>query len=168
MTGNLKWTGWGIGKSHTGDLKIKDGFWEVQNGVPVSGSFTMDMTSIAYNNPRLVNHLKSDDFFSVEKFPTARFVSTKIEAISGAKANEPNFSVTGNLSVKDKTAPVSFKMTWKGSGNQVELATASFEIPDRTTFGITYNSKKFFDIAKLGDKLIEDRIGIAFELKPAK
>jgi polyisoprenoid-binding protein YceI len=166
MTGQVKWTGWGIGKSHTGDLKIKDGFWEVKDGKPTSGSFTMDMTSISYENPKLANHLKSDDFFAVEKFPTASFSSTKIEEIKSAKTAEVNYMVSGNLSVKDKTAPVTFKMTWKNSAASVDLATASFEIPDRTQFGITYNSKRFFDIAKLGDKLIEDRIGIAFELKP--
>jgi len=168
MVGNLKWTGWGIGKSHVGDLKIQDGFWEVKSGRPVSGGFTLDMNSIAYEKEKLVAHLKSEDFFSVAKYPTAKFVTTNIEEIKDAKANEPNYLVSGKLTVKDKTAPVSFKMNWQAKGDKVELAKASFEIADRTTFGITYNSKKFFDLVKLGDKLIEDRIGIAFELKPSE
>ncbi len=62
---------------------------------------TLDMNSISTGVPGLDRHLKSDDFFSAEKFPTAKFVGDKF-SFDGDKVT----SVSGQLTLRDKTNPV--------------------------------------------------------------
>lgn len=162
VTGGLKWTGYGVGKSHTGDLSLKDGKIEVKGTELVGGEFTFDMNTITYQNKRLEGHLKSADFFEVEKNPEAKFKITKVEALKD-DANGMTHKLTGDLTVKGKTSPIEVlakitqeKSTWK--------ATGEAEIKDRTTYDIRYNSKKFSTVAKLGDKLIEDNIKIQLDV----
>ncbi len=85
----------------------------------------------------------TDDFFGVEKYPTANFEITKSSKFSNGKA-----TVTGNLTIKDKTESVSFEVLEKGN-----TYTAKMEI-DRSKFDVRYGSDSFFD--NLGDKAIDD------------
>lgn len=163
-TGEISWTGTGIGKSHTGSLNLKSGTVEVEKNQVVSGTFEFDMSTIAYKgDKRLVDHLKSPDFFDIAKFPTAKFVITKAEAIPGAKKDQPTHKITGDLTIRDRTNPVTFDAIVTRTGTQW-TAKGNIVIPDRTKFGITYNSKQFFDIKKLGDKLINDEITIGLNV----
>lgn len=157
--GNLKWTGYGVGKSHTGDIKISKGTLEMQGDQVVGGEFEMDMTSLTSDSERLTGHLKSGDFFNVEKFGKSTFKITKVEALPNPTAGAPTHKFIGDLTIKDKTHPHEFLATVKKDGEKLS-ATAETEIKDRTKYDIVYNSKQFAPLAKLGDKAIEDNFKV--------
>ncbi|MCE3011012.1 MAG: YceI family protein [Proteobacteria bacterium] len=163
VTGQITWTGTGVGKAHTGTLKLKSGELQLKGKQVVGGKFVFDMNSIDYKNPRLVGHLKSPDFFEVEKFSEATFVATKVEALAKPVVGAPNHKITGDLTIRGTTAPISFDAIVTENGKTL-TAKGDIIIPDRTVYGVKYNSKKFFDVAKLGDKLIEDQIKISLDV----
>ena len=163
----IKWVGSKVASQHDGTLKLKAGKFRVAKD-KVSGNFDIDMTTIknldiesAEYNAKLVNHLKSDDFFSVSKFPKATYV-----ILSSKKVKGQTYEITGNLTIKGITKKVSFKADIMENGNQATVkGKAHF---DRTHFNIKYNSKSFFDIKKLGDKMIKDKIELTFDIKANK
>ncbi|WP_346321087.1 YceI family protein [Chitinophaga sp. YIM B06452] len=150
----LTWTAKKVTGSHAGAIAVSAGQLDIDKNVLKGGSFTLDTRSITVTditnadmNGKLVGHLKSDDFFSVEKHPTATFVITSATAKGGG-----NYDVTGNLTIKGITNPVSFPATVTVAGGQ---ATAKATVTvDRTKFDIKYRSKNFFE--NLGDKAIYD------------
>ncbi|SFT13800.1 Polyisoprenoid-binding protein YceI [Mucilaginibacter polytrichastri] len=152
---NIEWTGKKIGGEHKGTIKVSGGSVVTNGKAPVSGTFTMDMKTIANTdltdadyNAKLVGHLKSDDFFGVDKYPTATFVATKITPAGNGVAN-----VTGNLTIKGTTNPVTFPVNYTISGNTL-TAVAKGVAVDRAKYNVKYGSKSFFE--SIGDKAIED------------
>lgn len=150
----LTWTGKKVTGEHHGPVKLEKGSLTVDGTKLTAGTVVIDMRTMTsadlkdnkeYHD-KLIGHLKSDDFFGVEKYPTSTFKITKV-AQTGTQAN-----VTGDLTIKGITKPVSFPMTVKVSGNTLE-ATGKATI-DRSKYDIKYNSKSFFD--NLGDKMIYD------------
>ncbi len=146
----INWLGKKIGGQHEGLIKLKNGVLEEKNGKIVSGSFVIDMTSLTNTdlqdegyNKKLVGHLKSDDFFGVEKFPTATLNITKATKFSNGKA-----SITGKLTIKGKTENITFDIV-----KNENTYTAKIEI-DRSKYDVKYGSTSFFD--SLGDKAIDD------------
>ena len=97
---------------------------------------------------KLNGHLKSDDFFGVEKYPEAKFVVTKV------KADDKNgsYQETGNLTIKSITKPISFKAQLV-EGSEGIRAVADI-IVDRSEYDVRYGSGSFFE--NLGDKTIYD------------
>lgn len=79
---------------------------------------TVEIASVATANEKRDNHIKSPDFFDAAKFPTATFKST-----SWKKTGDDTFDVTGDLTIKDVTKPVTFKTTLVGSGPGMGGAT---------------------------------------------
>ncbi len=71
----------------------------------------IDVTSITTNNEKRDGHLKSEDFFFVEKYPTMTFASTKVTS-----AGEGKLTVEGNLTMRGVTKPVTLSVTHLGSG----------------------------------------------------
>jgi len=154
----LKWTGKKVTGEHWGFLSLKEGKLSLKNNKITSGEFTIDMNSINCKdltdetyNQKLVGHLKSDDFFGVEKFPTAKLVITE----SGAFVKD-EATVNGKLTIKGITNPVTF--TAKKNGNTyVAMITV-----DRSKYDVRYGSGKFFD--NLGDNMIYDDFTIEVKL----
>ncbi len=150
--------------SHNGSISITGGDLQVDGSTLKGGSFTVDTRTMtvedikdANGNARLLNHLKSDDFFSVEKHPSAAFAITSAKKKSG---NE--YDITGNLTIKGITQPVTFlpPATVVVNGSQLN-AKATIKI-DRTKFDIKYRSNSFFQ--NLGDKAIYDDFTLDVEL----
>ncbi len=165
VTGDLKWTGYGVGKSHGGDLTIKSGNVEFKGTELVGGTFVLDMNSLkTADSPKLEGHLKSPDFFDVEKFSEGSFKITQVEAIKGAKEGEPTHKITGDLTIKGKTNPETFSATITKKG-KAYTGVAKAQIADRTKYDIKYRSGKFEAVAALGDKLIEDKIDVELNIK---
>jgi polyisoprenoid-binding protein YceI len=165
------WTGKKVTGEHTGTVKISNGSLSVDNNKLVGGQFDIDLNSIACTdltdkeyNQKLIGHLKSDDFFGVAKYPKASFKVTKAEAIAGAKAGENNYNITGDLTIKGVTKPVTFPATVKVSGNKAD-ATAKITV-DRTLYDIRYGSASFFD--SLGDKAINNDFTVDLKLVAGK
>ena len=166
----LNWTAKKVGGEHSGTVKIASGALEVKSNRLVGGTFAMDMTTITDTditnegmNAKLTNHLKSEDFFSVEKHPKSTFVLTKVAPIAKAQAGQPNYTVTGNLTIKGITHPVTFPAVVKLSGDNAE-ATAKFDI-DRTKWDIKYRAAI---IGTAADKIIDDNFAIDLKIVAGK
>lgn len=101
---------------------------------------------------KLEGHLKSDDFFGVEKFPTATLIFTDVKV-----KGKNSYNITGDLTIKGKTNPVTFEISIYGS-----KATTSLKI-DRTKYGVKYGSTSFFDGLK--DKAIYDEFDLVADLE---
>lgn len=164
----VNWLGKKVTGQHHGTIKIAKGEIGLDNsGEVVGGSFEMDMKSIInldldepeWNN-KLITHLKSEDFFSVEKFPTSKFEITKVETLSNPSKPNYNNTVSGNLIIKGISKSISFPASIKIE-NGVLTSFADFEI-DRTQWDIKYGSGKFFE--NLGDKMISDNFSISFKI----
>jgi len=161
----LTWNAKKVGGEHYGTITLADGNLQVDGSKLAGGTFTIDMTSIVVkditrpdSNKRLTDHLKSDDFFSVEKHPSATFTITKVAKLK-AKTGEPNYNVTGNLTIKGITNPITFPATVNINGKSAE-ATALITV-DRTKYDIKYRSGL---IGTAADKIIEDTFTIDLKL----
>ena len=150
----IKWIGEELsGKNHYGSLKFKNGNLQLDNGKIISGNFTVDMNTINVEDlqggskQRLEEHLRSDNFFSVEKFSEAIF-----EIKSSAVVNDDGSSQTlsGNLTIKGITHPAKLEI------NNNWAAKLVF---DRSKYDVRFRSGNFFQ--NLGDKLIYDEIVIS-------
>ncbi|MGL1887196.1 MAG: YceI family protein [Reichenbachiella sp.] len=142
-----------VGGGHTGTITLTDANLDFKGNDLKGGSFTADMTSINTTDlegeykDKLEGHLKSEDFFSVEKFSTATFKITKV-----SKTSPGIYQLTGDISIKGTTQSVTFPAQVKVDGKQT-TTTAKITL-DRTLFDIKYGSNSFFD--SLGDKAISD------------
>ena len=148
------WTGSKPIGSHTGNVTLKDGYLSFDHGNLVGGEFTIDMTSITCSdiesekkNKYLVDHLKDEDFFDVNKFPEAKLVVNRVKNLEGSQ-----FEMKGNMTIKGITNPVTFNADIKINRNSY-TAIAKIII-DRTKWGVEYKSGNIFK--DLGDKIIYD------------
>jgi polyisoprenoid-binding protein YceI len=155
-TSSIEWLGKKVTGQHNGTVNFKDGTLVFKKNILAGGSFTVNMTSLTATDlsgeyqGKLNGHLKADDFFGTEKYPTATLVFKKI----GVKSANV-YNVTADLTIKGITKPVTFELTVNGN-----TATTTFNV-DRTKYDIKYGSKSFFE--SIGDKAIYDE----FELKVA-
>ena len=108
---------------------------------------------------KLNGHLKSDDFFGVEKYPTASFKITKVEA----NGTNGKYKVTGDITIKETTKSISFDTQLVTEGDKV-IAVSDITI-DRSEFDVRYGSGSFFD--NLGDKTIYDDFTLQVKLVTA-
>ncbi|MDT8418178.1 MAG: YceI family protein [Lutibacter sp.] len=146
---NLTWKGYKPTGDHTGTITLASGNISLKNNALTSGSFVAEMSSIkdADGSAKLEGHLKSEDFFEVTTFPTAKFDITKIEN-KGAKIH-----VTGNMTIKGITKQITFPATLAVNNDNVTLTSETFQI-NRADFNIKYKSKTFFNDLK--DKFVND------------
>ena len=159
-TSYITWTGREVSTSfHYGTIDLTSGQFELSEGLITSGEFVVDMTTIKnqdlpseFAQDRLETHLKSDDFFSVEAYPTAKISISQSEKISDGK-----WLVLGNLTIKDFTHPIEFEMI-----NSIEGWNATL-VFDRSLYEVKFRSGTFFEM--LGDKMIYDDIELEINLK---
>jgi polyisoprenoid-binding protein YceI len=164
----VNWTGYSLFSfgEHFGSISINEGTLTCQNGQLVGGKVTIDMSSIHTldegfeDKDGLAEHLKSPDFFEVDKYPTSVLEITAIKPINDAKANQPNVNVVGMLTMKGIRQAIEFPAN-VSVGQKEITAKAKFKI-DRTKWNVRYNSGKYF--SDLGDNAISDAIAISFEI----
>ena len=156
----LRWYGEELtGKTHFGNLSFEKAQINLQDGVITSGNFLVNMTSLTVEDlsgggkAKLTRHLKSDDFFSVEKHPEAILTITQ-----KAKVENGVQSLVGELTIKGIHHPVEFTMTL-GDNNSAK-AQLTF---DRSKYEVRFRSGSFFE--NLGDKLILDDIKLEAQLQ---
>jgi len=141
-----------------GNIALKQGSLDFKDGKLVGGEFTIDMATIVNTDmegeykAKLEGHLKSDDFFGVATYPTAKLVFNAVKS-----TGKNSYEVTGDLTIKDKTKPVTFDMSIYGN-----KATANVKI-DRTEYDVRYGSTSFFD--NLQDKAIYDEFDLITDLE---
>ncbi|MEM6894346.1 MAG: YceI family protein [Bacteroidota bacterium] len=154
----ITWKAYKVTGSHVGTITLKSGSLEFDGDKLTGGEFVVDMTTINttdltgdYKN-KLDGHLNSDDFFAVASNPTSSMVFTKVEG-TGKNA----YKVTGDLTIKGITKPITFDVSVYGS-----KATATLKV-DRTKYDVKYGSGSFFD--NLGDKTIYDEFDLVVDLQ---
>ena len=160
----VKWVGTKlVGASHNGYIKFKEGWLGLSEGKLVSGDFTIDLSSIvdldikkASDNSRLVDHLKSADFFNVDSFPTAHFL------VSSATDS----TVTGNLTLRNITNSVTLPFDVKMMGDSDMIVLSKKFSINRTKWGIMHATGSIAGIAK--DKIISDMIELEISLNARK
>ena len=151
------WKGYKVGGEHTGTINLKSGTLSFEGKTLTGGNFTIDMKSINSTDleggykEKLDSHLKSDDFFGVEEFPTA---TLEITSVTGENSN---YNVKANITIKGKTEAISFPLLIKDN-----TATANLKI-DRTKHNITYKSPSILETIK--DKAIYDEFDLNVTLK---
>lgn len=136
-----------------GKFNVSMGTLSVANDSISGGEFLINMASLQVDPASvteegkkasdLEGHLKSADFFDVAKAPTAKFVITKVApytAAAGASLiSDPNYLISGNLTLKDKTLNVTFPAKVQLTADSV-TAAAKFVI-DRSAWGINYKTE---------------------------
>ena len=154
----IMWEGKKIASKHEGTINFSSGTLVFKKDKLKGGEMVVDMTSINTTDltggkkESLDKHLKNDDFFGVDKHPTAKLVFTKIKSL---KNNV--YKVNADLTIKGITKPVDFTITLDGD----KTAVASLEV-NRTLYDIKYGSGSFFD--NLGDKAINDVFTLSIKL----
>jgi len=163
---NVKWEAKKVTGKHNGTISFANGTI-VGTGNKISGgTFVIDMKSMANEDitnegmrAKLMGHLASDDFFSIEKFPESKMVIKNVTPVSG---NE--FKFFADLTIKGITNPVEFNAKTTSSGDKIE-AEGVITV-NRTLYGIKYGSGSFFQ--GLGDKAISDDFTLTFSVVAQK
>ena len=144
--------------------KVRGYFKDVEGTVEVAEDITqsrVDVTaqiaSVETGSADRDAHLKSEDFFDAEKFPTMRFVSTSFDGST----------LTGDLTIKDVTKSVEFDVDFGGVGQDPWGNTkAGFEATatvNRKDWGLTWNAA-----VEGGGVLVSDKIQITIDVQLAK
>ena len=155
----VKWTGKKItNASHWGHINFTKADITFDGDAISTGNFIVDVTSISVDDisgggkNRLENHLKDDDFFSVDKFKNA-----ELEILEKSEMIDNKYLVEANLTIKGITNPITFEMT--------QLTDDSYKaklIFDRSKYDVQYRSGSFFE--NLGDRLILDDVELEVTL----
>lgn len=154
----VEFTGSKVTGKHDGGFKSFKGVIDLVGDKAESSKvlFEIDVASVFTDADGLTKHLQTGDFFEVEKFPKASFVSTKIAPPPGGGLG--NFTVTGDMVIrgvkKSITFPASINIT-----PDIVVVRAEFSI-NRKDFGIAYAGK--------ADDLIRDDVVLRLDLKAPK
>lgn len=152
-----------VGAKVTGDHTGGFNEWEGKATLGPDGAlqgveFTVDTTSVFTDTEKLTGHLKSEDFFHVEKHPTSSFKSTKVEPIEGdaPKIGEEaaTHKITGEMDLRGVKKTISFPAVVKSEGDAI-TANTNFTLK-RFDFGINYKGK--------ADDLIKEEVLMKIDL----
>jgi polyisoprenoid-binding protein YceI len=168
----VRFTGNGVGKNHPGKFHLSDGSLVIADNKVTGGSFNININSMDMEeegemiDTKLQPHLISADFFDAAKYGTAKFEITKIEPYTPTADNKSvvegaNYTVSGNLTLKDVTKNVTFPAKIEVTENGV-TSKANFDI-DRTQWNMAYGNDK-----GLGDKFISETVNIELDVKANK
>lgn len=147
-----------------GHFKMFDG--KMTNGkadfTDAKMEFTVDVASINTENSMRDDHLKSDDFFNAAKFPKMKFVSKSFKKLSGNK-----YELTGDLTIRDVTKPVTFAVTYGGVvkdpyGN-IKAGFKAKSTINRKTFGLMWSA-----MTEAGGAVVGDDVDINLNIQLAK
>jgi polyisoprenoid-binding protein YceI len=131
-----------------------------EDGTP-SVSAEIEVTSVNSGNDRRDEHLKADDFFDAEQFPTASFVSTAVRP-DGAR-----YVLTGDFTLRGVTRPVELTLAFNGvNPGMGHGEVAGFEasvVLSRKDFGITIDMP-----LETGGTVVGDEVSITLEIEAHK
>ncbi|GAB4403744.1 MAG: YceI family protein [Bacteroidia bacterium] len=160
----IKWKAAKVTGEHFGSIQLKEGAFEYSDGKLIGGSFTVNMQTITVEdikdpgmNGKLTGHLKSDDFFGVEKYPTSTFVVKQV--VSRGKPGE--YKVIGDITIKGITKEIRFNAVVDTDASGKLHAKADIAL-DRTDYNVRYGSGSFFD--DLGDRTIYDEFTLSIDV----
>jgi polyisoprenoid-binding protein YceI len=122
---------------------------------------TVDVASIDTGNEQREAHLRSDDFFNAEQYPTMTFESTRIER------DGDNLTLYGNLTIRDVTRPVVFDVEYGGQvqdpwGN-VRTGFVAETTINRKEFGLNWNA-----LIETGGAVVGDKVRIKLHIEATR
>jgi polyisoprenoid-binding protein YceI len=165
----IRFTGHGVGKNHPGTFKLSYGKVMATDEKVTAGTFVMDITSLDLEqegemfDKKLRPHLLSGDFFDATNFGTSKFEITKVEPYKPKEGEKSlvdgaNFTISGNLQVRNVTKNITFPARVDLDGDRLETK-ANFDI-DRTQWQMNYGNDK-----TLGDNFISETVNIELNLR---
>lgn len=141
----VRWKGTEVaGDGHAGVVGFADGRIRLREGRVAGGAVTVDMRTIAITDipadqvearRQLRDHLAHEEFFAVDRFPTARLVLTGVE-----RGEHGLYRVAGNLAIRDSVHNVAFEVTAPVVTAETVWATADFGI-DRRLWGVEFDGR---------------------------
>jgi len=138
------------------------GHWDA--GDPAASSFqlTVKVASVDTRNADRDGHLRTNDFFDAEKFPEITFASTSVEP-----AGDDTFKVTGDLTIKDVTKPVTLDVEYGGTavdafGNH-RLGLEGSAVINRKDWGLTWNMP-----LDAGGLMVSEKVTLEIEVSAIK
>ena len=157
-TSKIEFTGSKVTGSHDGGFTKFSGAIDLINDKPEDSKVSVDIetASIYANVDQLTNHLKTADFFDVEKFPKATFRSTKI--VRNESGSSDSYNVTGDFEMHGVKKAITFPATIQ-VGTDAVTVKSEFTI-NRKDFGIMYAGK--------ADDLIRDGVVIRLDINAPK
>lgn len=141
-----------------------EGRLELDGGDPerCSVALTIDAASIRTNNPDRDAHLRSKDFFDVERYPTITFASTSVTGLDADR-----YRVAGDLTIKGITRAVVLDLTYQGSAvdpyGQFRVGIAGAGSLKRSDWGLTWNAA-----LEAGGVVLSDRIDLELDVSAVK
>ncbi|MFT5722929.1 MAG: polyisoprenoid-binding protein YceI [Bacteroidia bacterium] len=157
---NVKWTGYKPAGEHKGLVNIKSGTLNIQDDLIQTGNFVLDMPSIKVTDsesPKLLKHLKGEDFFDVKKYTTSTLVIDSSRSVSSDTSGKHTLEIFGDLTIRGKTLPITFTAKNTAKTDNYMFYTANITL-DRTKYGIVYKS------SLLGDAMIKDNFDLAIKI----
>lgn len=152
---------------------VKGRFTDVQGTIRTSdqdpaargADVTIAAASLSTGTEQRDQHLRSGDFFDVEKFPTLTFRAKRVDGAPTTPGDE--FTVVGDLTIRDVTKEVTLQATFEGTGkdpwgNEKASFSASTKV-DRRDFGLTWNAA-----LETGGVLVSNDIKISIEVQAVK
>jgi polyisoprenoid-binding protein YceI len=160
----VEWTGRNINNRHYGRISISEGEVVMANGRPVLGKFVLDMNTLTNLDLQdegwrrmLLRHLKSEDFFDVERYPTATFELRGAAVLADTTPGTPNMEIAGSLIIKETSRSICFPAIIAAQDDGRLKAQAAFNL-DRTLWNVCYGSGKLYE--RLGMHLVNDLVSI--------
>ncbi|MEZ5291255.1 MAG: YceI family protein [Vicinamibacterales bacterium] len=134
---------------------------DLENPAQSRVDVTIQAASIDTNTPDRDAHLRSNDFFGVEQFPTLRFVSTAVRT-----TGSNTYAVTGDFTIRDITRSIEVPVTYLGEatdpwGNKKIAFEAEFTV-NRKDYGLLWNAA-----LETGGFLVGDEVTILLSFQAA-
>lgn len=134
------------------------GYFDAENPASSSIQLTIQAASIDTRNADRDAHLKSNDFFDMETYPTITFTSTAIEAVDDA-----NYRVTGDLTIKGVTKPVTIDFEYTGTAvdpyNNTRIGLEGKTVVNRKDWGVAWNAA-----LEAGGVLVSEKVTLEFDV----
>lgn len=155
---------------HAMVTKVRGAFNEFEGQITIdgdnpaasSGSVTIQAKSIDTRNEDRDAHLRSNDFFAMDEYPELSFETTGI-----AKVSDTEFQVTGDLTVKDVTKPVTLDVEFTGAAidpwDNLRVGFEGSATINRKEWGLTWNAP-----LEAGGVLVGEKVTIEFEIAAVK
>jgi len=160
----------GFSARHAMVTKVRGAFNEFEGSAVLDGADPSKSTakvviktkSIDTRNEQRDEHLRSNDFLSMDEFPEITFEATGARAV-----DETKHELTGNLTVKGVTKPITIRFEYQGAatdpfGNHRVGFEGSVEI-NRKDFGVSFNAP-----LEAGGVLVSDKVVLEFDISAIK
>jgi polyisoprenoid-binding protein YceI len=139
----------------TGTFSGVNGTIEIDKDLyEVKVDLTVDPSTIDTGIEKRDEHLKSEDFFDVDKFPVISFKASKIS--KGATDNQ--YSVEGELTIKDVTKEIIVPITLEGINSEGQIVFSGSKNINRREYHIDYTGRGLQDVAEIDFTIVADKV----------